>query len=378
MTAILLYGDTVRYPAIRHELPLVIIDAVLFAARDGKRYVLTSDLESARIERALPDAELLLTADVGYFEMLRSGVARHEVEMTVIVRALERWGIDSDTVPTDFPVAVADRVRGAGIELTVDGDAIDERRRAKSASELEGIRRAQRAAEAGMAVAERLIHGAEARDGHLYDNGELLSAERVRAAIRAACAEAGAPAPPDIMVVSLYTGGGHDPGSGPLPAGLPIEIDLWPCDEASGCWADMTRTFVCGAVSAEVAAVRDVALEALEAARTAARPGITGEELYGTAADVVERAGYATQRTQKPGESRKQGFYFSLGHGVGLDIHEAPRLGLASREELVPGDVIAIEPGVEGLPGLGGVRFEDLLLITEDGSQTLTEFPYDL
>jgi Xaa-Pro aminopeptidase len=378
VTAILLYGDTVRHPAVRHEIPVAIIDAVLFAARDGRRYVLTSDLESARIERALPDAELLLMADVGYFEMLRSGVDRREVELTVIVRALERWGIDSVTVPRDFPVAVADHVRGAGIELTVDGDAIDQRRRAKSAAELEGIRRAQRAAEAGMAVAEGLIHGADQRDGHLYHDGELLSAERVRAAIRDTCAEAGAPAPPDIMVVSLYAGGGHDPGSGPLPAGLPIEIDLWPCDEASGCWADMTRTFVCGDVSAEVAAVRDVAREALEAARASARPGITGEELYGTAADVVERAGYGTQRTQKPGESRKQGFYFSLGHGVGLDIHEAPRLGLSSREQLVPGDVIAIEPGVEGLPGLGGVRFEDLLLITEDGSETLTEFPYDL
>src|SRR5690242_15891968 len=108
MTAILLYGDTVRHPAIRHEIPLVIIDALLFAARNGQRYVLTSDLESARIARALPDAELLLTADVGYFEMLRSGVNRSEVELTVVVRALERWGIDEVTVPRDFPVAVAD------------------------------------------------------------------------------------------------------------------------------------------------------------------------------------------------------------------------------------------------------------------------------
>jgi Xaa-Pro aminopeptidase len=378
MTAILMYGDTVRHPAIRHEIPLAIIDAVLLAVRNDARYVLTSELEKARIAQVLPDAQILLAEDAGYFELLREGVDHHEAELTILVRALDRWGLDSVVVPRDFPVAPADRIRAAGIEVTVAGDAVDERRRVKSDLELAGIRRAQRAAENGMAVAERLIHGAEQRDGHLHADGQLLSAERVRAAIRAACAQAGAPAPPDIMVTSLYASGGHDPGSGPLPAGLPIQIDLWPCDEASGCWADMTRTFVCGEISGEVAAVRDVVREALEAARAAARPGITGEELYGSAAEVVERAGYPTQRTQKAGESLTEGFYFSLGHGVGLEIHEAPLLGLSSRERLVAGDVIAIEPGVEGLPGLGGVRYEDLLLITEHGSETLTRFPYEL
>src|SRR5436305_2697410 len=309
MTTILLYGDTVRHPAIRHEIPVAIIDPLLLAVRDHTRYVLTSDLEKARIARVLPDAQIVLLEDLGYFELLRKGVDHHEAELTILVGALGRWEIDSVIVPRDFPVAAADRIRAAGIKLIIDGDAVDQRRRAKNDLELEGIRRAQRAAEAGMAVAERLVHGAEQRDGHLYAGGELLSAERVRAAIRAACAQNGAPAPPDIMVVSLYASGGHDPGSGPLPAGLPIQIDLWPCDESSGCWADMTRTFVCGEISAEVAAVRDVAREALEAARTAARPGIQGEELYGTAAEVVERAGYETQRTQKSGGPRKQGFY---------------------------------------------------------------------
>jgi Xaa-Pro aminopeptidase len=180
------------------------------------------------------------------------------------------------------------------------------------------------------------------------------------------------------MVVSVLSGGGHDPGFGPLPAGLPITIDLWPRDEASGCWADMTRTFVAGEVSAEVATLRDVAREALEAARAAARPGITGRALYDIAAEIVENAGYPTQRTRKPGETLTRGFYFGLGHGVGLEIHEPPGLGLAGAETLVAGDVIAIEPGIEGLDGIGGVRFEDLLLITEDGCETLTRYPYDL
>ena len=93
----------------------------------------------------------------------------------------------------------------------------------------------------------------------------------VRAAVRAACAAEGAPAPPDIMVTSALSGGGHDPGSGPLPAGLPIVVDLWPCDEQSGCWADMTRTFVAGEVTGEVAAC---ATSSSRRSRPPARPPV--------------------------------------------------------------------------------------------------------
>jgi Xaa-Pro aminopeptidase len=139
----------------------------------------------------------------------------------------------------------------------------------------------------------------------------------------------------------------------------------------------MTRTFVAGEVTPQVAELRDTVRAALEAARSAARPGITGRALYDVAAEVVEQAGHPTQRTRRPGESLEHGFYWSLGHGVGLDVHEPPSLGL-SGEELVAGDVIAIEPGIEGVPGVGGVRFEDLLLLTEGGCETLTRFPYDL
>jgi Xaa-Pro aminopeptidase len=120
--------------------------------------------------------------------------------------------------------------------------------------------------------------------------------------------------------------------------------------------------------------LRDVVREALEAARTATQPGITGGALYDVAAEVVERAGYPTQRTRAPGERLTHGFYF----GLGLEAHESPWLALASNETLVAGDVVAIEPGIEGLEEIGGVRFEDLLLITDDGCETLTRYAYDL
>jgi Xaa-Pro aminopeptidase len=378
VATILLYGDTIRYPALRHEVPLEIMDPFLFVARDGQALVLTNSLEAERISRVLPDAELLVIDELGFYELLGDGMPRDEAELETATRAVRRWGIRDAAVAADLPVALADRLRDAGIRVEVDAGTVGGRRRVKNLAELAGIRRAQRAAEAGMAAAETLIRGADRDDGRLIRDGVALTAQTVRSAIRAACAAAGAPAPADIMVVSALSGGGHDPGSGPLPADLPIVIDLWPRDEESGCWADMTRTFVAGEVTHEVAALSDVVRDALEAVRSAARPEISGRALYDIAAEIVESGGYPTQRTRAPGQRLTQGFYFGLGHGVGLEVHEPPSLGLASGETLVAGDVVAIEPGIEGLEDVGGVRFEDLLLITDDGCETLTRYAYDL
>ena len=171
---------------------------------------------------------------------------------------------------------------------------------------------------------------------------------------------------------------GHEPGAGPLPANTPIEVDLWPRDERSGCWADMTRTFVRGEISDSIAELHALVLDAHERACDAVRPGVSGVELYGLACEVFEAAGHATQRTKAAGETLREGFYYSLGHGVGLEVHEAPLLGRNGAATLIAGDVIALEPGTV-LPGIGGTRVEDLLIVTVAGSERLTgAFPYDL
>ena len=377
MANLLLYGDTERSAALRHEIPIVIIDPLVYAELDGRAFIQASLLERDRLAAVRPDAELIDIADLGFHELLESGMTADEVWLELACRTVARVGVRETIVDFDFPLGLAERLRADGVALTVDDPAIKLRRRSKSDAEMEGIRRAQTAAEAGMAAAAALLRRAETVDGTLHVDGQPLIAEAVRAALREVCEAHGAPAPPDVIVASVWQGVGHDPGSGPLPAGLPIQIDLWPRDEASGCWADMTRTFVVGGEPAEeVRRQERLVHEVFEAVRAATRPGVTGRELHALTCDVFEREGYRTQRTG-PGENDSEGFQFALGHGVGLRVHEDPILGQAGHEPLVAGDVLAVEPGLWDRE-VGGVRFEDLLLVTDDGCETLTRYPYEL
>jgi Xaa-Pro aminopeptidase len=379
MPAILICGDTLRSPELRHEVPLGIGDPFLYLETDGRRAVLTNVLEVDRIAQQAPALERLLGEQFGRDELIAEGLSYSQIDRELYVRAVRHVGISEAVVPSDFPLAVADRLRDEGISLTPDEDLFAERRRRKTDAELAGIRRAAHAAVAGVEECARVLREAEIDgDGLRYD-GEVLTSEALRARVREVCARLGAPAPEDIIVAPMRPGDavGHESGSGPLPAHAPICLDLWPQDEASGCWADMTRTWVRGDVSDAVAGLHRLVLEAHERALAATRPGVPGVEVYGAACDVFEAAGHPTQRTKKPGESLQHGFFFGLGHGVGLEVHEAPALGRTGHAPLIAGDVVAIEPGTVD-PEYGGMRVEDLVLVTDDGYELLTERAYDL
>jgi Xaa-Pro aminopeptidase len=376
MPDVLIYGDTERSAALRHELPVTIIDPFLYAEVDGRVAIFASPIEADRMAEARPDAELVGFDDVGFYELLESGMPRDQLEMEMARRMCEKLGVRAAIVPWDFPLQLADTLRADGVELRVDHPAFAARRRAKSDAELEGIRRAQAAAEAGMAAVADLLRRADVDGERLVVDGAPLLAEEVRSVMREECAARGAPTPPDVIVASAWQGFGHEAGFGPLPAGLPIQVDTWPRDERSGCWADMTRTFVVGDVPDRVRAQVALVREALDAALAAIRPGVTGRDLHATTCEIFEAAGHRTQRTG-PGDDPSEGFQFSLGHGVGLEVHEEPSLGQSGRDGLVAGDVLAVEPGLWEA-GIGGVRFEDLVLVTEDGCENLTRYRYDL
>jgi Xaa-Pro aminopeptidase len=376
---VLIHGDTHTSAALRHELPLGIIDAFSYFEVGGRRVAVIVDMEVKRIKAVAPDVETMDPYELGLDELIAAGLRWDELEPELCARAAERLGARRLVVPGALPVAVADRLRADGVELVLDEREFIRRRRSKSPAEIEGVRRAQAAADAGIEAAAEMLRGAGVSHGVLHADGEALTSEAVRARIRAVCAERGAPTDEDIIVAAGAAGAtGHEQGSGPLHAGVPIIIDVWPRDEASGCFADTTRTFVVGGEpAADVAAWHALCLTALERSCERIRPGVTGREVFDVACDVFEAAGEPTQRTKPEGEPLRDGFFHSLGHGVGLEVHEEPNLGRMGADPLVPGDVVAVEPGCYR-HGYGGVRLEDLVLVTADGCERLTRFPYEL
>jgi Xaa-Pro aminopeptidase len=377
---VLIWGSSEVAPELRHEVPLSIGDPFLYLEANGRRAVVTNTLEDARLAREAPELERLLGEELGRDELVAMGLSRSEIDREVCLRAARTLGIEEAIVPPDFPVALADTLRAAGITLTPDEALFTERRRRKTDVEMAGIRRAANAAVEGVRDVAGVLRAAEIRGDELWHDGHRLTSEVVRARIREVCGRAGAPAPPDIMVKPMGPNPqiGHYPGAGPLPADTPILIDLWPQDEETGCWADMTRTFVRGTISDQVAELHGLVIDAHRRACATARPGVTGVELYNLVCEMFEAAGHPTGRTKPPGQPLREGFYAGLGHGVGLQVHEAPSLGRIGAEPLIAGDVVAVEPGLT-VTSVGGTRVEDLLVVTDRGNENLTRsVPYDL
>jgi Xaa-Pro aminopeptidase len=361
---------------MRHEVPLPVPDPFLYAERDGQRHVLASSFELGRIEEVAPGIELLPYEEFGLDELYAQGLPREEIELEILLRAVRRFGIEQAVAPSTFPLEAADHLRANGIDVKADRRHFVDRRRSKNEAELAGIRRAQRAAEAGMDAAREILRSAERKNGALVVGGEPLTCERVKLAVEQAFTASGAFADEFIVSHGPQTAVGHDMGSGPIAPDEPVCLDLFPRDRESGCFADMTRVFVVGTPSDELREYHRLCREALDRSVAAIKPGVEGSELHRISCEVFEEHGYPTLRSKAPGEVLQDGFYHSLGHGVGLEVHEEPTLGRAPGE-LVAGDVVAVEPGLYR-NGYGGCRLEDLVHVTEDGPEVLTEYPYDL
>lgn len=340
----------------------------------GETHLLVSSLEYGRARREARADTVERTVDYDAKEKIEE-YGENEGGHRVLAEFLAAHDAEVVAAPSAFPLGTADGIRTQGVEVTADDDGVVERIRAtKLSEEVDHIREAQRANEASMRTAERLIREADvADDGTLRHDGEALTSERVKEEIEVSLLRDGCSLDTTIVACGADAADPHDRGSGPLRADESIIVDIFPRSKETGYFADMTRTFVKGEPNETIREWYDLTRRAKEAALETVEPGVSGSEVHGAVCDIYEEAGCPTLRNDPTTET---GFIHTTGHGVGLDIHEYPRISTAENE-LRPGHVVTIEPGLYD-PDVGGVRIEDIIVVTEDGYENFTDYEESL
>ena len=340
---------------------------------EGDVHLLVSGLEFARARSESSAATVSRASDYDYRDLLEEH-GPEQARTELVLAWLDDRGVSDVLVPNRFPLGHADRLREAGATVRPDGDDAVERVRAvKTTTERDHVRSAQRANEAAFRAARDLLAAATVEDGRLHHDGEVLTSERVKVAIEVRLLREGCGLEDTIVACGADAADPHERGSGPLHADEPIIVDIFPRSKVTGYHADTTRTYVVGEPTETVREWFDLTDEARQAALDHLEPGVTGETIHDAVCAVYEDAGLPTVRSDPTTET---GFTHTTGHGVGLAIHERPRVA-SDGGELEVGNVITIEPGLYD-PDVGGVRIEDLVVVTEDGYENLTDLPVEL
>ena len=334
--------------------------------------LLTSGLEYGRASKEARGT-VDRTSEYDYQQLREehdTGVARAKMQAAF----LDAHGVGSVAVPDTFPVGAADGLREEGVALAVDSEGVvDDIRAVKTEEEIDHVRKATVANEKSMQACEELLDAAEVRNGVLYYEDEPLTSERVKTEIEVTLLEHGCALDETIVACGVDAADPHDRGSGPLEAGQPIIVDIFPRSKATGYHSDMTRTFLKGEANETIREWYELTQEAKRAAFRELEAGATGADVHAAVCDVYERAGYPTLRNDP---STETGFIHSTGHGVGLDVHEKPSLSPRGGE-LEAGQIVTIEPGLYH-PEHGGVRIEDIAVVTADGYENFNEYPEQL
>jgi len=332
----------------------------------GERVVLVSDLELGRA-RSQAAVETVLPLR-GYEDQAKGHVA-HPTLLDAVDEALREREVQHLLVPGTFPAEYADKLRAKGYEVRVKAGVFFEERLVKSETEVGWIAETLRHTEEAMAIATDVLGAAEIRGSELYREGERLTSEGLRRLIHHALLDRDCIAEHTIVAGGEQGSDPHQAGTGPLMAHQPIVVDIFPRSSRTRYFADITRSFVKGKASSRVKAMYQAVLQAQEQALALIRDGADGAAIHHEVAMVFEHLGFATGETN----GRMEGFFHGTGHGLGLEVHEPPRIGKQGAV-LRSGNVVTVEPGLY-YPGEGGVRIEDLVVVTDSGCRILTKFP---
>jgi len=380
MLPLLFCADGYRFPDVYHATRFLSPDPIIALEDVEALVIVTSSLEEGRAKKESRATAVINWDRYGAQELSAKGMQGPELTATVIKRFLDERKLERVAVPAYFSLGIADQLRAMGVELVVQTD-LAERRRAKRPDEIAAIEAAQRATEeAWQQGVDALRRASVRKDGALELDGAVFTAERLRAIVESALLERGCASDGTVCAPGPQAADPHKVGDGPLHAGEAIVMDIFPQHKLTRYWADMTRTVSKGDPPPEIARRYEVVRRAQDVGIAALRPGVTGREVHELVEDVIWEAGYDTLRPgqkKDPTDPTPRGFIHATGHGVGLELHEAPNVSRGGSKPLIVGDVVTVEPGIYD-PVLGGVRLEDMLVITERGSRNLTRAPRQL
>ncbi|NCD31903.1 MAG: aminopeptidase P family protein [Spartobacteria bacterium] len=359
----LLVGVSGENSDLRYVSRFLAPDTFILLDKAGEIFVLLSSLEIGRGRKVFEGRAVVLSYDdIGIDGTTGADTA-------TLVKALLVWTkVDHVVVQRTFPYALGMQLQESGI--TVDSIAstlLYPQRQIKTEEEISHLKSSQRAAAratelvAGM-LADSSING----DRQLVLGGEMLTSERIRLEIDRLLLQYDCTAPDgNIVACGDDAADPHQPGTGPLVAGSPIVVDIFPRHRLHGYWGDITRTFIKGNAEESLRHLVETVREVQQMALEWVASGASGTFIHHQITAAFEIRGYPTTVTGR----QPTGFIHSTGHGVGLDIHEFPRI---SRIDILlkAGHVVTIEPGLY-YPGIGGARFEDTVVVRENGYEFL-------
>lgn len=333
--------------------------------KTGKEILFISQMEKGRAEIESRVSNIKTTQELGYREKIKEKKDVFLAYAACISELLLAEGARKISVPYDFPTFYSDSLKNSGFLIIPIKSPFKKMRSLKRPEEIDAIKRAQMAGEKAMNAAIKAIKVAENREGLLYSEGEVLTGAKIKLIIDHTLLDFGCGTEELIVSCGKDTANCHGSTHGPLRANSPIIIDIFPRSKKRRYFADMTRTVLHGEASEELKKMYAAVLAAQEKAFELIRPGVPAGDIHNAVCDVFETLGYDTYKS-----GSKVGFIHSTGHGVGLDVHELP--GVGENEALLEkGNVITIEPGLY-YPEIGGIRLEDMVLVTENGFENLT------
>jgi Xaa-Pro aminopeptidase len=367
----LLYADTATSADQLYFSRVSVHDPFISFGAGQKRYTVQNALEFGRVKKARSVDEVLPLED--WVAKARKRHPRSAIGPAEVIAELARsYRVKGFRVADDFPAALYLKLKKLGLALELADGPLFPERETKTTKEANAIREGNRLSSLGFTVAETILRESRIRGNELIYEKKVLTSERVQFAIESAILAEGGRSDDTIVAGGDQACDPHERGHGPLRSRELIIIDIFPRVLKTGYFGDMTRTYLRGRANEAQRQLRQAVFNAQQAAIKSVKAGVEGSHVHQQVLDVFDLGGYETTR----GKNGSTGFFHGTGHGLGLDIHETPRVSGLVSAPLKKGTVVTIEPGLY-YPGLGGCRIEDVVQVTARGAKLLSDHHYD-